>query len=133
MAYPNFTQQYVLETDASIHGLGAVLSQKQADDKLHPVAYASSGLTPTERNYGITELKTLAVVRTISHFNHFLYGNSVTVFTDHTSVKEVLESPNPTAKHARWWTRLYGRGVKDVKLYYRVGRENKGADALSLS
>ena len=133
LAYPNFTKQYVLETDASIRDLGAVLSQKQADDKLHPVAYASRGLTPAERNYGITELETLAVVWAISHFNHFLYGNSVTVYTDHMSVKAVLESPNPTAKDARWWTRVYGRGVKDVKLCYRAGRENKGADALSRS
>ena len=108
LAYPSFTQEFVLETDASIFGLGAVLSQGQPDKKLHPVAYASRALTRSERNYGITELETLAVVWAISHFSHFLYGNVVTVYTDHASVKAVLESPNPTAKHARWWTRVYG-------------------------
>ena len=133
LAYPDFSLGYFLETDASIHGLGAVLSQKQPDGRIHPVAYASRGLTPAERNYGITELETLAVVWAFSHFNHFLYGNTVTVYTDHTSVKAVLESPNPTAKHARWWTKVYGRGVREVKLCYRAGRENKSADALSRS
>ena len=67
----------------------------------------------------------------ISHFHHYLYGNSVTVFTDHTALKAVLETANPTAKHARWWTRVYGRGVKNVKIVYRPGRENSNADALS--
>ena len=133
LAYPDFSLGYFLETNASIHGLGAVLSQKQPDGRIHPVAYASRGLTPAERNYGITELETLAVVWAFSHFNHFLYGNTVTVYTDHTSVKAVLESPNPTAKHARWWTKVYGGGVREVKLCYRAGRENKSADALSRS
>ena len=78
-------------------------------------------------------LETFAVVWVMSHFNHYLYGNSVTVYTDHTAVKAVLESSNPTAKHARWWTRVYGRGIKEVKIHYRAGRENKNADALSRS
>ena len=78
-------------------------------------------------------LETLAVVLAMSHFHHFFYGNKVTVYTGHTSVKAVLESPNPTEKHARWWTRVYGRGVKEIRLCYRAGQENKGADALSRS
>jgi hypothetical protein len=127
-AYPNFSRDFVLETDASVQGIGAVLSQRQDDQRLHPIAYASRDLSPVERQYGITELETLAVVWAISHFHHYLYGNSVTVFTDHTAVKAVLETANPTAKHARWWTRVYRRGVKIV---YHPGRENSIADALS--
>ena len=133
LAYLNFHKEYVLETDTSTHGLGVVLSQEQPDKRLHLVAYASRALSSTKRNYGITELETLAVMWSMSHFHHFLYGNKVTVLTDHSSVKAVLESPNPTAKHARWWTRVYGKGVREVKLCYRAGRENKGADALSHS
>ena len=51
LAYPNFDVPFVLETDASIHGLGDILSQKQPDGLLHPVAYASRALLPAERNY----------------------------------------------------------------------------------
>lgn len=82
LAHPAFTKPFTLETDASIQGLGAVLSQKQEDGKSHPVAYASRALSAPERNYSITELETLAVVWAISHFHTYLYGNCVTVYTD---------------------------------------------------
>ena len=134
LAYPDFGADFVLETDASVQGLGAVLSQTQlSDGKLHPVAYASRALNPSERRYGITELETLAVVWAMSHFHHYLYGNHVTVLTDHTAVKAVLETDNPSAKHARWWTKMFGRGVRSVTIQYRAGKENKNADALSRS
>ena len=53
------------------------------------------------------------------------------MYTDHTAVKAVLETPSPSGKHARWWTKVYSRGVKTVSIVYRRGRENTGADALS--
>ena len=53
---------FVLETDTSQQGLGAILSQLQDDSKLHPLVYASRSLSPSEKNYAITELETLAVV-----------------------------------------------------------------------
>ena len=43
----------------------------------------------------------------------------------------MLETSNPSAKHARWWSRVYGRGIKDVKKVYHPGSENSNADALS--
>ena len=133
LAYPSFDKDFVLETDASILGLGAVLSQKQVDGKLHPIAYASRALNPAEKNYSVTELETLAVVWGITHFRSYLYGNTVRVLTDHSAVKSVLETSNPTGKHARWWTRVYGSGVKSVTITYRAGRDNASADALSRS
>ena len=133
LSYPSFDQEFVLETDASIEGIGAVLSQLQEDGHFHPIAYASRALSPPERNYAITELETLAVVWAMSHFHLYLYGHSVTVFTDHSAVKAVLETPNPSGMHARWWTRVYGRGVKEVKIRYRPGKTNANADTLSRS
>lgn len=50
LAYPSFDCEFTLETDASIQGVGAVLSQRQNDQKLHPVAFASRALNPAERN-----------------------------------------------------------------------------------
>ena len=102
LAYPCFSKAFTLETDASIQGLGAVLSQVQEDGKPHPVAYASRALNPSEKNYSVTELETLAVVWAVTHFHYYLYGNSVTVLTDYSAVKAVLETSNPTGKHARW-------------------------------
>ena len=55
LAYP---KPFVLETDTSLKGLRAVLSQKQSNGQLHPVAYASRALSPEKKNYGVTELET---------------------------------------------------------------------------
>ena len=70
LAYPRFSKEFVLETDASGLGLGAVLSQKQG----HPIAYASRALNPAEKNYSVTDLETLALVWSITHFHSYLYG-----------------------------------------------------------
>ena len=131
LVYPDFCKDFVLETDASIRGLGAVLSQKQSDGKLHPIAFASRALSPPEKNYAVTELETLAVVWACSHFHAYLYGHNVTVYTDHSAVKAILETPSPSGKHARWWSKVYGSGVKSVHIIYRAGRDNANADALS--
>ena len=131
LAYPDFLKPFTLETDASVLGLGAVLSQQQDDGHLHPVAYASRALSPQEKRYGITELETLAVVWSMQHYHAYLYGHEVTVFTDHSAVKAVLETPSPSGKHARWWNKVFGSGVKKLDIVYRAGRENDNADALS--
>jgi len=62
LAFSNCDLTFMLETDTSFQGLGAVLSQKQPDGLLHPVAYATCSLSPAERNYGVSKLETLAVV-----------------------------------------------------------------------
>ena len=60
--------EFILETDASKVGLGAVLAQKQVDDSVHPVAYASRMTDTQERNYGTSKLETLALVWAVRYF-----------------------------------------------------------------
>ncbi len=79
LVYPSFDRPLVLEMDASITGIGAVLSEPQEGSLLHPVAYVSRSLSQSERNYSITELETLAVVWAITYSHPYLYGHSVTV------------------------------------------------------
>ena len=132
LAYPDFDKPFVLETDASNLGLGAVLSQHQVDGKQHPVAYASRALTQAEKRYSITELETLAVVWAVSYFRFYLYGHDVSVYTDHSAVKAVLGNPNASGKHAHWWSKVFGSGIRRVDIIYRPGKENVNADVLSL-
>ena len=92
--------------------------RSKKDGQVHPVAYASRALSTAESRYAITELETLAVVWAMSHFHPLLYGHDVTVYTDHSAVRATLDTPNPSGKHARWWTKVYGRGVNTVEIKY---------------
>ena len=131
LAYPDFKACFYLETDASVQGLGCVLSQIKNDGKLHPIAFASRALSPGERNYSITELETLAIVWGISHFRAYLYVSDITIYTDHSAIKSVLLYPHAVGKHARWWSRVFNSGINEVEILYRPGRDNACADALS--
>ena len=61
LAFTNYTKDFLLKTDASKEGLGAVLSQKQEDGQFHPVAYGSHILTMHEKNYHSTKLEFLVL------------------------------------------------------------------------
>ena len=128
LVLPDFNKDFMLETDASGQGLGAVLAQKQEDGLVRPIAFASRTLQPHEQNYGITELEGLGVVWAMKHFRHYLYGHKCEVFTDHEALKSLLNTPHPSGKLARWGLTLQ---EFDVKIRYRPGRANASADALS--
>ena len=86
---------------------------------------------PLESHYAITELETFAVVWAISHFHAYLNGHDVLVYTDHSAVRSVLQTPCANGKHARWWSKIFGSGLKSIQIKYRPGKDNCAADALS--
>ena len=130
LVYPRFKADvpFVLETDASVQGLGAVLAQKQADGKVHPIAYASRSLNSHERNYGITELETLGLVWAARLFRPYLLGHKCIVYTDHSTCTSLLSSSHPSAKLARWAMIIQ---ELDLEIKHRSGKSNANADALS--
>ena len=117
----------MLETDASIQGLGAVLAQRQGDGSVKLVVYASRSLQAHERNYGITELEGLGVVWALKHFRTYLYGHHCDVFTDHSTLKSLLNTPQPSGKLAQWGIEL------NVTILHRAGKQNANADLDALS
>ena len=128
LRYPDFERPFILETDASGDGLGAVLAQQQEDGTVAPIAYASRSLQKHEKNYGITELEGLGVVWAAKHFRPYLYGHHCTVFTDHEALKSLLNTPQLSGKLARW-----GMALQELNLniQHRFGKHNTNADALS--
>lgn len=130
LAFPDFRQSFLLETDASGLGLGAVLSQKQEDGTIRPLAFASRTLQTHERNYGVTELEALGVVWAVKHFRPYLYGHHCDVYTDHEALRSLLNTPHPSGKLARWGLALQ---ELELQIHYRPGKRNANADALSRS
>jgi hypothetical protein len=128
LSFPDFIRDFVLETDASGDGLGAILSQEQEDGSTKPIAYVSRTLQHHERNYGITELEALAVVWAVKHFRQYLYGHKCHVYTDHEALRLLLNTPHPSGKLARW-----GLTLQEFYLviHYHPGKKNLKADALS--
>ena len=125
---PDFTQPFVLQTDASDRGAGAVLSQHGADGEEHPVAYYSRKFLPREERYSTVEKECLAIKLAIAAFRVYLLGRRFTIQTDHRSLEwlDKLKESNP--RLCRWSLSL------QPYLYtveHRPGKANGNADCLS--
>ena len=80
---PNAYIPFILTTDWSQRGMGAILSQVGKDGEEHPVCFASRSCNPAEQNYSFFEGECLVVVWATSHFRPYLFGNSFHLVTDH--------------------------------------------------
>ena len=128
LGYPDYTQPFLLQTDASGQGLGALLAQVQ-DGMERVIAYASRGLSPPETRYPAHKLEFLAPKWAITDkfYNH-LYGRKFSVLTDNNPLKYVMTSAKLDATGQRWVSHL---SIFDFDVQYRRGQDNSNADALS--
>ena len=102
LAYADFKAPFVLHTDASGDGLGAVLYQVQ-DGQKRVIAYASRSLSKSERNYPVHKLEFLALKWAITDkFHEYLYGSEFQVFTDNNPLTYVLTTAKLDATGHRW-------------------------------
>ena len=123
-----------METDASGKGLGAVLSQKQADGRYHPIAYASRVMNETEQRYHSNKQEFLALKWVVTEqFREYLspYGknrNEFVVHTDNNSLTYIFSSANLDAAGQCWIAQLTSY---NFSLEYQKGKDNTMADFLS--
>jgi len=128
LRYPDFEKPFIVYTDASGTGLGAVLSQVDDEEKEYVIAYASRSLNKAEQKYAVTDQECLAVVWAIDHFKHYLGLQPFTIITDHSALKWLQTAQMPTGRRARWILTLQ---QYDFKIKHRSGKTNTNADALS--
>ena len=127
LAYPSRDDLFILDTDASNVGMGAVLSQVQNGvEKV--ICYFSKTFSKSERRYCVTRRELLAVVASIKNFHHYLYGKPFKVRSDHGALRWLLNFKNPEGQLARWFEVL---ASYDFHIEHRAGRSHNNADALS--
>jgi len=124
---PDPERPFVLRTDASDVGLGAVLLQEYPDGTF-PVAYLSRRLSRAEMNYSVVERECLAVVWAVGKFYSYLYGRAFVLQTDHRPLTYLDNAKMTNARVMRWALSLqpFRYRVESIK-----GSENVGADYLS--
>ena len=129
LAFVDFKKPFLLETDASIEGLGAVLSQEQDDGHYHLVAYASHGLKGGELKYHASKLEFLALKWAMTEqFREYLRYQPFLVKTDNNPLTYVLMTPNLNAIRHRWVAAMAGY---NFEIQYVCWSDKKVADALS--
>lgn len=124
---PEQSLPFIVRTDASLEGLGAVLSQI-IDGMEHPIAFESRRITDTERNYPIRQLEFLAILHAIRTWRHYLFGRKFTVYSDHESLSRILVQKDLDRRLARWIEELQ---QYDCEIKYTRGENNSVADTLS--
>ena len=134
LSFPDFSKPFLLETDASGKGLGAVLSQKQSDGRYHPIAYASRIMNETEQRYHSNKQEFLALKWAVTEqFHEYLspYGknrNEFVVCADNNPLTYIFSTANLDAAGQRWVAHL---ASYNFTLEYQKGKDNTVADFLS--
>ena len=128
LAFADYTKPFILHTDASTDGLGAVLYQEQ-EGKERVIAFASRRLSRAEKNYPAHKLEFLALKWVVCEkFHDYLYGNHFEARTDNNPLTYVLSTAKLDATGHRWVSALANY---NFNLVYRSGKSNIDADALS--
>ena len=126
LAYADFRKPFILHTDSSLDGLGAVLYQEDQDGQLRVIAYASRSLSKSERNYPVHKLEFLALKWAVTDkFKEYLYGATFQVYTDNNPLTYVMTFAKLNAYSHRWVASL---AIYVFSLYYKQGKQNVDAD-----
>ncbi|KAK3769209.1 hypothetical protein RRG08_005156 [Elysia crispata] len=122
---PNKT--FILRTDTSNDGIGAVLMQKH-DGKPYPVNYGSKKLTAAERNYSTIERECLAIVWGVKKFELYLQGVPFVLQTNHHRLNYLNSAMFVHARVMRWAMYLQNFNMRG---FFITGSQNVGADYMS--
>jgi hypothetical protein len=117
-----------VHVDASSIALGAVLAQPRTRDIDHPLAFVIRKLSTIEINYTTTEREGLSMVYVLQKFHHYLLGGNFKMFTNHSTLKYLVNKPVFGGIICRW---LLLFQEYDFEIMVKPGRMNKGPNHLS--
>jgi hypothetical protein len=123
LALPDFSQQFIIECDASGLGIGAVLIQGR-----RPIAYFSQAHHGRNLTLSAYEKEMLALVTSVKKWRPYLLGHRFVIRTDHRSLKFLWDQAIATEAQQKWLLKLMGY---DFLIEYKKGHDNRAADALS--
>ncbi|KAL2081694.1 hypothetical protein ACEWY4_023547 [Coilia grayii] len=124
---PDFHKPFIVQTDASGVGLGAVLLQEE-DGQRRPVAFISRKLFDRERRYAAVELEALAIKWALDSLRYYLLGRPFKLETDHRALQWLDKMRDTNSRVTRWYLSLQ---PYDYTVEYRPGSSNRVADFLS--
>ena len=102
LVFPDWKKIFHVHIDASSIALGIILAQPGEGGRDHPIAFSSRKLSSVERNYTTTEREGLAMVYALQKFRHYLLGSHFKMFTDHSSLKYLVNKLVLVGKICRW-------------------------------
>ncbi|GFW84320.1 retrovirus-related Pol polyprotein from transposon 297 [Trichonephila clavipes] len=99
---PNFEREFIVQTDASNAGMGAVLTQLTEQGEEHPILYLSKKFSEVEKRYCTTEKECASIVFAIKRLHYYLDGNSFLVMTDHNPLVWLNRNVSSNPRLMRW-------------------------------
>uniref|UniRef100_A0A803K2M9 Reverse transcriptase RNase H-like domain-containing protein n=1 Tax=Xenopus tropicalis TaxID=8364 RepID=A0A803K2M9_XENTR len=128
LSAPDFSRGFIVHTDASTYGIGAVLSQVDEKGGEHPIIYLSRKLLPREVAYATIEKECLAIVWALKKLQPYLFGSAFTVVTDHNPLSWLQRVSGDNGKLLRWSLALQ---QFNFTIQHRKGSHHGNADGLS--
>ena len=124
---PDNEKEFILHTDASERGIGAVLSQEKEGEE-RPIAFFSRKLLPRETRYSTVEKECLGLVAAIKYFDVYLVGRQFQVITDHKALKYLHTMKNANPRLTRWALAIQ---PFEFTIEHRPGSSHNNADGMS--
>jgi hypothetical protein len=125
---PDYSKEFVIQTDASDKGVGVIMAQKGENNTDHPILYLSRKFSESEKKFSTTEKECAGIIFAIKKLRHYLDGQPFTIETDHNPLVWLRTNAGHNPRLMRWALALQ---PFNYKVIHRAGKENQHADCLS--